>query len=108
MANIQYSKYDESKVRKRSCEHPELVYAVFKARQKKMTFREIFDRYSNKELLLFSGNSNVFKSEDSLERYYRKYKPPKQHFNDVILTEGEIMAFHDSLPKLPRIPKTDT
>jgi hypothetical protein len=53
-----------------------LIYAIFKAR-KKLTFAEIFELYSVGRLPLYKGSSDQFKSEDSLERYYDKYKPGK-------------------------------
>lgn len=59
-------------------ENGQLIYAVFKARQKSppTTFREIFRQYQNKELPLYNGSRSL-KSEDSLERYYNKYKPKR-------------------------------
>jgi len=57
-------------------ENHELIYAVFKAR-KKLTFPEIFELYSAKQLPLYSGSCNQYKNEESLERYYNKYKPGK-------------------------------
>jgi len=60
--------------RRRNPENTELIYAIYKAR-KKLTFRAIFGLYSSGNLPFFHGSSSQYKDEDSLERYYDKYKP---------------------------------
>jgi len=55
-------------------ENHELIYAVFKAK-KKLTFREIFELYTVGKLPFYKGSPNQYKSEESLERYYNKFKP---------------------------------
>lgn len=109
MADFQYSIFghDDNTRRKRSPNYPELIYAVFKARKKKKTYGQIFRDYSDGTLEMYSGNNSVFNSEDSLERYYRKYKPIQQR-NLIFIEKYERDAFHHSLPDLPRFEKTDT
>ena len=66
------STYTKSK----SPENPELIYAVFKARAKGLTFTEIFKMYQHGKLKGYkSTNTTQYSNEDSLERYYRKYMP---------------------------------
>ncbi len=65
------------KTKSKSPQNPELIYAIFKARSKNIKFSEIFKTYQNGKLYEGQQNSNQFNSEDSLERYYRKYKPHK-------------------------------
>jgi len=60
--------------RRRNPEYPGLIYAVFKARAS-LTFREIFELYTSGNLPLYHGSLSQFGDEDSLERYYNKYKP---------------------------------
>lgn len=64
-----------NKTRRRAPENTQLIYSIFKARQKQNTFREIFTLYSTGKLECFDGPSSQFKDEESLERYYRKYSP---------------------------------
>ncbi|HVW99797.1 MAG TPA: hypothetical protein VHA52_05115, partial [Candidatus Babeliaceae bacterium] len=60
--------------RNRHPENPELIYAVFKARMKGDTFRTIFRKYQDGTLIGYKDvPSNQYKSEDSLESYYRKH-----------------------------------
>lgn len=61
-------------------ENTKLLYAIFRARngKKPTTFREIFRNYQDGKLPYYEGGGNTaFKSEDSLEAYYQKYKPVK-------------------------------
>ena len=62
------------KTRYRPPENHALVYAVFKAR-KRFKFSEIFKLYSEGKLPGYKGSTIQYTSEDSLERYYNKYKP---------------------------------
>ena len=55
-------------------ESPELIYAIFKARKDK-TFKEIFELYEKGKLEGFAGSAKQYKDEESLERYYGKFKP---------------------------------
>jgi hypothetical protein len=53
-----------------------LLYAVFKARQQGKTYRQIYDLYDEGKLPYYIGKwARQFSSEESLERYYRKYRP---------------------------------
>ena len=62
--------------RNRHPENPDLIYSVFKARMEGDTFRTIFHKYDDGTLIGYKDvPSGQFKSEDSLERYYRKYMP---------------------------------
>lgn len=62
--------------RRRGPENHRLIYAVFKARQRGMTFKAIFRAYAEGELAYYtSGNRTQFKDEDTLERFYGLYKP---------------------------------
>jgi len=79
---VKQLRLEEVASRKRSPNYPELVYAVFKARMQKQTFKTIFTLYENGELPLFHGSGKQFTNEDSLERYYRKYAP-KTFENDI-------------------------
>lgn len=64
--------------RNKSPEHPQLIYAIFKARSYNKTFRTIYSEYEDNKLTGYSGNTNLFSDEESLERYYRKYAPNTQ------------------------------
>lgn len=55
-----------------------LLYAIFKAKMAYRTFKEIFEDYCNSTLLYYENKSNdQFKSEDELEKYYRKFYKPE-------------------------------
>ncbi len=54
---------------------PGLVYAIFKCRQRDLTFREIYKLYSTGTLPGYKGSDNQYKDEDSLEKYYQANKP---------------------------------
>lgn len=56
-------------------ESPSLIYAIFRARQRNNTFREIYALYTSGQLPGYTGSREQFNSEDSLERYYNKFKP---------------------------------
>lgn len=64
-----------AKQRRRAPESHALIYAIFKQRMNTVSFSNIFRQYSEGNLQGYSGSINQFKSEDSLERYYDKYKP---------------------------------
>ncbi len=56
--------------------YPELLYAVFKATKEGLTFKEIFLMYENQSLPHYELNeSTIMKSEDELEKYYRRHMP---------------------------------
>lgn len=69
----------------KSPQNPELIYAIFKARTRDgLKFSQIFNLYENGKLPGYTGkNTRQYKSEDSLERYYRKYKPELQRNNII-------------------------
>lgn len=67
--------YKTSNNRRKPPQETKLIYAIFKARQRGNTFNQIFWQYQQGNLPGYSGSSTQFISEDSLERYYRKYKP---------------------------------
>lgn len=55
-------------------EDPELLYAIFKMRMTKRSFREIFSKYQAGNLPGYKNRTtNQFSSDDSLERHYRKH-----------------------------------
>lgn len=56
-------------------QNPDLLYAIFKCRQRNMTFPEIYKLYSTGTLPGYSGSANQYGDEELLERYYDKYKP---------------------------------
>ena len=59
-------------------ENSQLIYAVFKARKRQITFKKIFKMYQEGTLDYYSSkSSSQFKSEDLLERYYDRYRPDK-------------------------------
>jgi hypothetical protein len=63
--------------RKAPDEH-QLIYAVYRARKRGLTFRKIFSEYQNGNLdLYFNMPTQKFSSEDDLEKYYRLYRPDK-------------------------------
>lgn len=66
--------YGHSKPMHKPPQNYKLVYAVFRARMKNKKFSEIYAMYEKGGLPLYNGARSL-KSEDSLERYYRKYKP---------------------------------
>lgn len=55
-------------------ENPSLLYAVFKCRQRHMTFPAIFKHYSERKLPGYDKAPGQFSDADSLERYFNKYK----------------------------------
>ena len=61
------------KTKNKPPENTQLLYAIFKAR-KRYTFNETYIMYKNKSLPYYLGKgTSQFNSEESLERYYRKY-----------------------------------
>jgi len=72
-------KHAGKKSKRKPTENDKLIYAIFKARQRKQTFSKIFSDYQVGKLEGYSGSTNQLKSDDSLERYYRKYQPTKQN-----------------------------
>jgi hypothetical protein len=57
-------------------EDPELVYAIFRARRRGLTFPQIFLQYQKGELELYKDKpTNNFSSDKSLEAYYNRLKP---------------------------------
>ena len=55
-------------------ENPSLLYAVFKCRQRRMTFPAVFKLYSTGKLPGYKGSNGQYADADSLERYYNRYK----------------------------------
>lgn len=72
---VQQFRNPEDAARKRSPERPTLIYAIFKARNDKLTYKKIYELYEHKRLYGYEGSSSQFSNEESLERYYRKYAP---------------------------------
>lgn len=68
---------DDKKSRNRTPENDKLIYAIFKARLKNKKFSQIFRAYQTNTLDGYSGGNQQFAAEESLERYYGKYKPPE-------------------------------
>lgn len=73
MKSIAHESYRPTK--KKLPENPRLIYAVFKSRLKGLTYREVFNLYQQQKLPGYNGIPSQFKDEESLERYYQKYKP---------------------------------
>lgn len=68
----------QSKTRVRAADDTQLIYAVFKARKSGLTFRQIYRLYQDGKLPCYVEKpTNQFSSEDSLERYFNKYKPAR-------------------------------
>lgn len=67
----------DSKTKRKQPQYPDLLYAVYKARHlgKPLTFRQIFELYSDGKLPHYDKKAQPFKTEESLERYYRQYTP---------------------------------
>lgn len=64
--------------RRRPPDDTRLVYAIHRARIKGLTFRNIFELYQEGGLPGYANMpTNNYSSEDSLERYYNKYKPDR-------------------------------
>ena len=64
--------------RRRPPIYTDLVYAVFRERQKNTSFKEIYLMYSTGTLPLYNTKSLenlAFQDEESLERYYQKNTP---------------------------------
>lgn len=55
--------------------YPDLIYAVHKERRYGATFRRVFELYLKGELPGWEGKATQFKDQESLERYYQRYKP---------------------------------
>lgn len=68
----------KERTRTKAPEHPQLIYAVFKARMGGKKFSEIYKDYEINNLRHFTGNNFHFSDDDSLERYYRKHMPEVQ------------------------------
>jgi hypothetical protein len=62
------------KTRNRSKVRPDLIYAIYKQRLKKVPFSKIYEMYESKHLPGYSGTIAIT-GPDSLERQYNKYKP---------------------------------
>lgn len=61
-----------------------LIYAIFKQRQKNVTFTEIYSMYQAGKLPLYEdGPTNQYDSKDKLERYYNSHKPDNFYSNDL-------------------------
>jgi hypothetical protein len=66
------------KYRYRTPADSRLLYAIFKERQRKATFSEIFHKYQKGELEYYKNSTtNQFNSEDALEAYFQEYRPDK-------------------------------
>jgi hypothetical protein len=91
-----YQFRDDESARRRSPNNPMLIYAVFKARMKRMTFKAIYNLYEAEALPQYSGSSSQFNSEDSLERYFRKYSP--KSFDNDIDTERNLAYIRELNP----------
>ena len=64
--------------RLRAADDTQLIYAIHKARWRGLTFKQVFELYQAGMLDCYSDKvTNQFSSEDSLERYYNKYKPDR-------------------------------
>lgn len=64
--------------RRRAADDTQLIYATYKARREGLTFGQIYEKYQKGILDSYQGKvTNQFSSEDSLERYYDKYKPDR-------------------------------
>lgn len=61
--------------KRRTVQQPDLIYAIFKQRQCKKTFREIFNLYSEGKLPGYAGSPDQYKDEFSLKKYYQAGKP---------------------------------
>lgn len=101
-----FGKGDSAIVRNKSSEQPELVYAIFKARSRGLTFSVIFNEYAQG---ILSGNTikhASFSNAESLERYYRKYKPDIQK-NDLSYDElNRVKQRLEQLEAMKRSPET--
>ena len=86
-----------TKTRTKSPENPQLIYAIFKARMSGKKFREIYEYYISSNLIGYSGNTNQFTGEDSLERYYRRHMPEVQR-NPLISRVHEAMKERAGVP----------
>lgn len=79
----QWQKFEQMRVRlfpvrlsrRRVAEQPDLIYAIFKCRQRNLSFREIFTLYSTGAIPGYNGSISQYKDEDSLEKYYQANKP---------------------------------
>ena len=66
----------QNKIPKRKrVKHDELLYAIFKARQKGMSYSKIHEDYQLDKLPYYTGPSNLFIDEEKFEEYYREYSP---------------------------------
>ena len=75
---IQRHKYNANRgviPKKKLPEQGKLLYAIFKSRQKGLTYPAIFKLYSDRVLPYFEKGAASLGSEDKLEEYYRKYRP---------------------------------
>lgn len=66
--------YKTKKTKRKPPENYRLIYAIFRARANNIGFESIFKQYSKGDLPHYD-TPITHQSSDSLERYYRKYKP---------------------------------
>lgn len=65
-------------MRNRAADDTLLIYSIYRARKEGFKFSKIFNLYQHGRLSCYVGMpTNQFTSEDSLERYYNKYKPDR-------------------------------
>lgn len=64
-------------LRKKPPENPSLIYAIFKSRESN-SFKEIYHLYSSGSLPNYTGSTGQYIDQESLERYYNKYRPGKK------------------------------
>lgn len=68
--------YGKKDTKKKAPVNHLMVFVIFKLRQKDgLTFTEIFRKYQDGDLVGYNGSTTQYKSKDSLERYYNKYRP---------------------------------
>lgn len=62
--------------RRRPPDDTDLIYAIFKARKKGLTFKQVFQHYQDGSLEYYLDKPrNQFASEDALQAYFYKYRP---------------------------------
>ncbi len=73
--DVQKAKLQFNERRKRKPpKYPDLIYAIFKARLNKKTYKEIFDMHKEGNLPFYSG-SGFFDTKEDLKTYYNKHRP---------------------------------
>lgn len=75
--SIRASMFPVKPTKRRTVQQPDLVYAIFKCRQRGETFAKIYTLYETGKLPGYGGSTDTYVGEDALEKYYQANKPTR-------------------------------